>query len=128
MADGSLDRMIAAARNVARLAVDGAPEAARTVEAELKASAAAGTSPDGQAWAPRKRDGGRAMAGAASHVTCNAVGTSLVIRLEGPDVFHHFGAGEKPRRPVIPQGTIPDKLGNAIRLGFVEPFRKAVGK
>ena len=86
----------------------------------IQATAAAGTSPDGQAWAPRKKDGGRAMAGAASALSVVVVDNVILIKLTGPEVFHHFGAGRKPARHVIPTGGMPDRLGNAIRKGLVD--------
>lgn len=122
-----LDGMIAACRAAKRLAVDAAPEVARNVEASLKASAAAGTSPAGEPWAPRKRDGGRAMAGASSAVSARSIGSVVLIKLTGPEVFHHFGSPpSKAPRQVIPMGSMPAKLGNAVRLGFVTPWRKGV--
>lgn len=122
----AIDRMIQACRALARLPELAAPIVARNVEAELRASASAGRAPDGTAWAPRKRDGGKPLANAANAISVKALGTVVLIVLTGHHVFHHFGAGGKPARRIIPQGSIPPKLGNAIRLGFVEPFRKNV--
>lgn len=122
-----LDEMVAACRAAGRLATDAAPEVARSVEASLKASAAAGTTPTGEPWSSRKRDGGRAMAGAASAVSARSIGSVVLIKLTGPEVFHHFGSPpSKPSRQVIPVGSLPAKLGNAVRLGFVTPWRKGV--
>ena len=122
-----LDAMIASCRAAGRLATDAAPEVARNVESSLKATAAAGTTPDGTAWASRKRDGGRAMADADKAVSARAIGTVILIKLTGPEVFHHYGSPPgKPPRQVIPVGSMPAKLGNAVRLGFVTPWRKGV--
>lgn len=125
---GSLDRMIGSLRSLATLPADAARAGAPLVEAELQATAAAGTSPVGVSWAPRKKDGGRAMARAAEHVAARAIGSVIVIVLRGADVFHHFGGGSKPARPVIPQGTIPKRIGDAVRLGFVTPWRERFGR
>ncbi|WP_437606259.1 hypothetical protein WMF20_35405 [Sorangium sp. So ce834] len=123
----ALERMISSCQALARLPEDAAPIAARKVAEELDRTASAGQAPDGTPWADKK-SGGRAMVNAAKAIAVKAFGTVILITLTGPEVFHHFGAGGKPRRQVIPQGSLPAKLGNAIRLGFVEPFRKAVSK
>lgn len=126
--EAALDRMIASARFAAKsFGSEGVKASRAQVESEIKATANAGTSPDGEAWAPRK-DGGRAMAGAASHITVSVQGTSIVIALKGPDVFHHYGVRGEPRRNVIPVGTMPYKLGDAVRLGFVAVWKDRVAK
>jgi len=52
----------------------------------------------------------------------------VIIALKGHYVFQHFGARSTTPRRVIPHGGMPTELGNAIRLGLVEPFRaKAKG-
>lgn len=117
--------MIAKCRAVAQLGTTGTPDAAAALDAELKASAAAGRSPEGAAWAPRKTDGGRAMAGAAGHVSVVAVGRAIWVRLIGKDVLHHFGVRGAEPRHVIPAGSMPSKLGNAIRMGFVRAWKRA---
>ncbi|WP_437671521.1 hypothetical protein [Sorangium sp. So ce131] len=122
----ALERMIASCRELARLPELAAPIAARNVDAELRASASAGRAPNGTAWKPRKSDGGKPLANAAGAIAVKAIGTVVLIVLTGHHVFHHFGAGGKPKRQIIPQGSIPPKLGNAIRLGFVAPFRDIV--
>ncbi|WP_437958589.1 hypothetical protein WME76_02265 [Sorangium sp. So ce119] len=123
----SLERMIQACRDLARLPEDAAPIAAQKVQEELRRTASAGQAPDGTPWAPRKKDGGRAMLNAAKAITAKAIGTVILVTLYGPEVFHHFGAQGKPARHVIPRGSLPAKLGNAIRLGFVEPFSRVRG-
>ncbi|WP_437623383.1 hypothetical protein [Sorangium sp. So ce1151] len=122
-----LERMIAACKELERLPEHAAPIAARKVHEQLQRTANAGQTPDGTPWALRKKDGGRAMVNAAKAIAVRAIGTVILITLTGPEVFHHFGAqGKEPRR-VIPQGSLPAKLGNAIRLGFVEPFSRVRG-
>ena len=124
---GALERMIATARSMATLAKDAAPIAARLVGEALRATATAGQAPDGKPW-PLKKDGSRALAHAAAAITTQAIGTVIVITLRGAEVFHHFGAQGKPRRQVIPQGSMPARLGDAVRLGFVEPWKARVKK
>jgi len=120
----ALDRMIATARSMATLAQDAAPIAARYVESSLRATASAGQGPDGTPWS-EKKDGGQALKNAAAAISVKAIGTVILIVLRGHHVYHHFGAGV-PRRPIIPQGSMPWKIGNAVRLGFVQPWRKRV--
>jgi hypothetical protein len=118
----TLDRMIAMARSMATLAQDAAPIAARYVETSLRTTAAAGQAPDGTPWS-MKKDGGHALKNAAAAISVKAVGTVLLVILRGHHVYHHFGAGV-PRRQIIPQGSMPAKLGNAIRLGFAQPWKE----
>jgi hypothetical protein len=120
----ALERMIAKVRAAGQLGTDGLPDAAAEVQTELRASAAAGQSPDGKAWAPRKADGGRAMAGAAGKITVAAIGRAIWIRLTGPEVNHHFGVRGAEPRNVIPAGGLPAKLGNAVRLGFAAAWER----
>ncbi|WP_438041441.1 hypothetical protein [Sorangium sp. So ce128] len=122
----ALERMISAAQEFARLPELAAPLAAQKVGEELHRTASAGQAPDGTPWAVRKVDGGRALKNAAKAIAVKAIGTVILITLTGPEVFHHFGAGGKPVRRVIPLGRLPEKLGNAIRLGFVPPWRQLV--
>ena len=51
-------------------------------------------------------------------------GNTVIVALRGHYVFQHFGARGRAGRRVIPQGGMPAQLGNAIRLGMVEPFTK----
>lgn len=126
--DAALDRMIASARYAAEgFTRDGMQAAAAKVGEAIRATASAGVSPDGEAWAPTKT-GDRAMKGAAGHVSVSISGTVVVIKLEGPDVFHHFGVRGAPARPVIPRGSMPARLGDAVRLGFVEVWKSKVAK
>lgn len=128
MSEAALAKMIAATRYVASgdFARDGLQEAAKQVEATIKASAAAGTTPDGEPWAPKK-DGGRAMAGAAGAVSVSTSGSVIQVQLNGPEVFHHFGVRGAPSRQVIPRGSMPSRIGDAVRLGFVTPWKSKVG-
>jgi hypothetical protein len=125
MSDAALERMIVTLRALPGLAKDAAPEAARKAEAAIKATASAGTSPDGVAWAPTKK-GQRAMPNAAGAVSTAVTSTVILIKLAGAEVFHHFGVRGAPARPIIPQGSMPAELGNAVRLGFVEIWKKLV--
>lgn len=98
----ALEEMIASARRLERLNERAAEIAAPLLEARLKASATAGTTPDGKAWAPTKR-GARAMPGAAKAISVRAIGPTIRVTLEGVEVFHNFGRpGHEERRQIIP--------------------------
>jgi hypothetical protein len=106
----------------------GARYAAPLVEAEVKKTAAAGTSPDGEAWAPRKKDGARPMVNAAAHVSAKAFGPTIRVFLKGADVFHHYATRGEPRRQVIPEGAaLPAGIARAIATGCARAFRELVG-
>jgi hypothetical protein len=69
-----------------------AAEAIRSVAA---AQLGAGLSPYGEPW-PARRDGGRALAGAAAHVRVEARGDAVVA------VLDEVGEHHQARRPLIP--------------------------
>lgn len=100
-----------------------AEEAAPLVEAALKATAAAGVSPEGQPWAPRKKDGGRAMVNAAAHVSARAVGSVVKVALDGVDVFHHYS--KSTPRHVIPTSSA---LTGTVKAALLEGARRAIRK
>jgi hypothetical protein len=99
------------------------PPAAQEVKAHLQKTIAAGTSPSGQPWEPRKRDGGKPLQNAAAAVEVRVAGSTIIVELTGPEVFWHYGVrGVKPRK-VIPT-EIDESLGSAIRRGVAKPFRE----
>lgn len=115
----TIDSWIAALRSMPEMVNAAAPEVATAVESALKASTSAGTSLDGQPWALTKK-GARALKNAANAFTVRVSGNTILIQLTGHHVFHHFGTGWLPQRPIIPVGGLPDRLGNAIRKGLVD--------
>ncbi len=90
----------------AAIAADAAPECL----AIAKATVAAGTTPDGSPWAPRKSDGGRALVNAAAAITARAVGDVVWLVLSGVNVFHN-----KTRRILPSAGNLPEAYRVAIR-------------
>jgi hypothetical protein len=99
------------------------PPAAQEVRKHLDKTIAAGTSPSGKPWAPRKKDGGRAYANAAAAVDVRAAGSTIIVELTGHEVFGHYGARGAEVRQMIPV-EIDESLGNAIRRGVVKPFKE----
>lgn len=129
-----LDAMIAAIRRVGVLPATVAKRAVDPVLAELRASAAAGTSPDGQAWAPKK-DGGRALENASQAVAVKASGTVITASLVGTSTgdvkvqaIQHYGTKRIPARPILPMsgGGIPERIRAAILETAKKAFREAV--
>jgi hypothetical protein len=122
----ALEEMIAHARSLERLNERAAEIAAPLLEARLKASAAAGTTPDGKAWAPTKR-GARAMPGAARAVSVRAIGPTIRVSLDGVEVFHNFGRpGHEERRQIIPDnsGTMPDMVREVLDLALAKAWEE----
>jgi hypothetical protein len=125
-----LDAMIDAVKRLGRSVPEIATEAAPLVEAVARASAAAGIAPEGgEAWAPTK-EGGRAMANAASHITAKAYGPAIRVTLTGPDVFHHYSKKKaEPARRVLPDGSagLTPEMAKALEQAAGKVFDRAMG-
>lgn len=125
--DAVMQAMIAGLRGLGRDALSAiAKEAAPLVQEAARKTAAAGTTPDGEAWTPTK-DGRKPLENAADHITARASGPTLRIYLNGPDVFHHFGTGRVPRRQIIPEGKIPPAIGSAMQRATSIVMGRALG-
>ena len=126
MSAEDLDGMLASLGRLKTADVRAAQLAAPAIAAAVQKTAAAGTSPSGKPWAPKK-GGGRAMVGAAQHVTATATGNVVRVQLEGPDVFHHFAKGREPRRQVIPDpGEMPAPVAAAVKEAARRALEEAV--
>ncbi|MDB4996651.1 MAG: uncharacterized protein JWM74_4083 [Myxococcaceae bacterium] len=123
-----LDDMIARMRGLDSFTAEAAKEAAPLVQTSARRTAAAGTTPEGKAWPPKK-DGGRALEHAAEHVTAVAVGSAIEVTLTGPDVFHNKGTASVPERRVIPRvgDPIPRTYADAMREGARRAFLRITG-
>lgn len=121
----SIESMRASLQALASLGVDAAPLAAQSALAQVQASAAAGTSPDGSVWAPT-RTGRRAMPNAASRLSVSMIGNVILLKLIGNEVFHHFGVRGAGPRNVLPTGSMPSNLGAAVRRGVVDMWNRKV--
>jgi len=108
----SLDQLTALAarlRDVPQLGNEIAKEAAPSLLSLNKASAAAGTTPMGEQWAPTKQ-GKRALVHAADAITASVVGDVIFLVLSGINVFHN-----RRRRIVPSKGTaLPPGYRDAI--------------
>lgn len=104
------------------VAAKGAP----LLQAAVEATLSAGTSPEGAAWAPRKK-GGRAYANAASRITTKASGNLIRMTLTGPEVYGHFGVAGMPVRQMIPDAGagIPASVTDALTKAATQVFEEA---
>ena len=119
-----LDAMIATIRKLPELGKQAAPDVALAVENELHRSIAAGTTPDGKAWQLTK-DGARPLKDAAKALAVVPVGTTIFVRLTGPEARHHLGRGRGGvTREVIPTKEIPARMATAIRGVLVRHFEQ----
>lgn len=95
---------------------------------EVKKTAAAGTSPDGKAWAPLKR-GGRALPKAADALSVRVVGHIVQLVLRGPYVLHNSGTGHAPQRRILPPRGVgfPARYREICKAAVQQAFREAMG-
>lgn len=126
----ALDDLIARLRALAGAQI-GARVAAKAVpgvDAALKKTAKAGTTPDGQPWQVKK-DGGRPLKNAASKISTEASGNLVIATLTGPEAFHHRGARGAPVRQILPDsGTIPEGVRKALLEAAEAVFKEVMGK
>lgn len=126
MSDAALAAYAQRLRNLKTLAPAAAKEAAPLVGEIVRAEAAAGVDPNGQAWHPKK-DGTRALPNAASAITAVAIGVAVIVRLTGAYVFHHYAKGAYRRRILPDSGAgVPPRIADALRTATAEAFRRAM--
>lgn len=126
--DAALQAFIARVRALGTLPAQAAAIAAPLVEEEARATADAGTAPDGKAWA-EKKGGGRALANAAGALTARAVGVAVVLTLKGAFVLHNLGKGHAPKRQILPDGGagLPANIARALRRASEIAFTRVMG-
>lgn len=122
--DAALAALVARLRGMQGLARETAREAAPLVEEALRETAAAGTTPTGEAW-PTKRDGTRALPSAAKAITVAARGLVVVAKLVGSYVYHDRFKG-KDRRKILPTSgePLPPKVLEALELASKRAFAR----
>jgi hypothetical protein len=122
--DSSLDALIAFMRMAegTELSDQIAARAAEKMQLEITRTLSAGTTPEGGAWAPRRKDGGRAYANAASKVTTQASGSLIRMVLKGPEVYGHFGGKGRLPRTMLPDAGagVPPSVAESIRQATTE--------
>lgn len=110
-----LSTLAARLKGLKTAGADIAREAAPGVLEEAQRTAAAGTTPTGETWKPRKADGGRAMPNASSALDVEASGDVIVLKLRGPYVYNN------KRRPIVPASGASSKYS-----GVPEGMKKAI--
>lgn len=122
----TLDDMIAELKSLGAtdIEVKVATKGAKRLREALEASLSAGHAPGGLAWAPRKEDGGRAYANAASRLSVKAIGDIIRAEVTGPEVYGHFGARGMPVRQMLPDGSagMPPEVERALERAADDVF------
>lgn len=125
----TLDAHLKRLRSLPAMAERAAPAIASAVERELRASIAAGTSPEGVAWAPTK-DGRRALVHAGVALIVSHVGgQAIVAKVTGVEAMHSNGwVRGGIARPMLPKaGTIPAPVASAIDDVLAREFSRTMG-
>jgi hypothetical protein len=128
--DDALDEMIRRVRRLGAMPSEVAAEVAPLMLAEARRTAAAGTTPDGKPWAPRKKDGGRALEHAADALSSRVLPSATAqLVLRGPEVIHNRGTEDTPKRQILPDGGagLPPTMAVAVREGAERVFRRIIG-
>jgi len=125
-----IDAMLATLERLGDLETAAVPAIAEAIERTLDGTARAGTTPDGQPWAPRKKDGGRTLQHAAEAIRVTYSGDTVFVRLTGPDARHHHGAIRgKVKRQVIPNSKrLPDLMVANIQIEIAKVFDREVSQ
>lgn len=113
-----LDAIAARLRTLDSVGTAIAEDARADIEAEAKRTAAAGTTPYGEAWQPTK-SGKRPLENAASKVSAVVSGVTtavITLVLRGVEVFHDAAKGKSlPRRQILPTpGEVPARMKEII--------------
>jgi hypothetical protein len=130
--DADVDELRAIAerlRAIDEVGFDIAADAAPELEKAARASAAAGGTPEGQAWKPT-RSGDAPLKNAAGAITAIVSGTNeavITLVLRGHHVFHHYGskARKLPKREIFPKA---DEFPKAWREVIAKAARERVQK
>jgi hypothetical protein len=121
--------MIAKMRELGASGERVAKAAVPLVEAAVKATAAAGLSPNGKPWAARK-DGKPALVNAAAAVACRARGPVVQLYLQGTSTgSQKVQAVQNARRGILPakgEGP-PPVVVKALEEAGAKVFKEIVG-
>lgn len=124
--EAQLDAWIASLKQLPKTIQNAAALVAEDARAAMAAPLASGTSPDGDAWEPRK-DGGQPYKNAGAALRVRVVGTRLVFTIGAPEYFGHIGARGAPKHRMLPL-IVPTAVAVAIRNRLAIEFRRALGK
>lgn len=104
-----------------------APALAEAIKVECVKAVSSGHSPDGEPFAPRKKDGGVPLRNAGAAITASTSGTVAIVQVTGPEALHHYGVNGAPPRHVVPVDDVPLTAAEAFRAGLIESFKKRLG-
>ena len=124
-----LDELVRKMRQTRSALLVAMPAAAAGVETVLRASIAAGQTPDGQTWAAKK-DGGKPLAHAAAKLSVKARGSTIKAQLDMPEAIHQYGSKRGlPARPMLPSkgGEIPPAVAAAVNKALLDAFKRWFG-
>jgi hypothetical protein len=126
--DAELDRMIAKVRKIGEMPQDLALELSQVILADVKRTAAAGTTHEGKPW-PSTKEGGQALVHSPDHLTARILGTVVQIVLTGVDVIHNRGTKRMPRRRILPDAGagLPARVAELAKKTAGAAFAKIVG-
>lgn len=122
----AIDAMIERIRALPRaLTVEAAPAIADIIRDDLARTTAAGASPNGTSWEPRKADGGRPLVNADAHVFVAAVGGTIFVRLKGVEARHHRGRvkGGVKREIIYTSGQLPTRVVTEVEALIAKRFQ-----
>jgi hypothetical protein len=133
MADGSvaMNEMLRRLRATSGMVERMAPEVAAAAKREVVATASAQSGPDGQRWLPNET-GGPVLQGVHRVLQSSAVGTRVVLRLDGHYARHHVGAvrggaGGRLKREILPTSKVPAPMTRAIEQVAEVEFLRTMG-
>lgn len=101
---------------------DLAKRMAPIMDADVKRTANAGTTPEGKAWKPRV-DGSRALEGAADAIRTIASGPKVIMTVSGPEAIHNWGTSKDPKRQILPT-ALPSTLAGKLARAALAAVRK----
>lgn len=125
-ASQTIDAWIKRLQGLPSLVKDAAPVVADRVRSILQEGANAGVAPDGTPWPLTKKDSRKALPGAASAINVRAVGSVILMSVEGYWYYHQIGI-RVPRRALIPDGQLGRKLTDAMRQEISKAFNRKMG-
>jgi hypothetical protein len=118
-----LDQLAAKLESVAQLGEEGAEFAADAIQTAARAQYAAGRSPAGDRWKPRKKDGKPALARAPEHVSFTAIGDDILQHAPDHYRFHRTGTKRMVKRNVYAEGrALPASWRAAVDKALEREF------
>ena len=123
----SLDAHIKKLRTLGEIPERVAPKVAVSAKQEISRNASQQRGPDGRPW-PKGKKGQAVLVGAGNAVRASAVGSVVVLSLDGHYARHHLGAVKgKTKREILPNKRIPQTMTRAITRVVTGEFFAIMG-